>query len=76
MKPQLDPFGNEAPNTVEIRLPRLSDEAAVQIHDFIQHVLEQFERLYGDQVHRFHQDYSRDNLVQTEFNLNLDDPPF
>jgi len=59
----------------ELPMPRLSDDAAVQIHDFIHHVLDLFEARYGDQIHRFYADLSRDCLIE-DTNPNLDDPPF
>lgn len=43
--------------------PQLSDDAVVQIHDFIYFCLELFEARYGDQIHRYYQDRSRDNLL-------------
>ena len=55
--------------------PRLSDEAAVEIHLFIYQFLELFEARYGDQIHRHYQDLSRDSLIEDN-DLNLDDPPF
>jgi len=39
----------------KIVLPRLSDEAAVEVHDFIHHVLDRFEACYGKQIDRFYQ---------------------
>ena len=36
-----------------IPMPRLSDDAVMQIHDFIEHFLDLFEARYGDQIHRF-----------------------
>ncbi len=39
-----------------IPLPRLSDDAVIQIHDFLHHVLDLFEARYGDQIDRFYQD--------------------
>ena len=59
-----------------IPMPRLSDDTVIQIHDFIHHVLDLFEARYGDQIHRFYQDLCADSLVESDFNLNLDDPPF
>ena len=59
-----------------IPLPRLSDDAVVQIHDFIHHVLDLFEARYGDQIHRFYQDLSGDCLFEHDTNLDLFDPPF
>lgn len=46
----------------DIALPQLSDDAVVQIHDFIYYCLDLFEARYGDQIHRYYQDRSRDNL--------------
>ena len=54
--------------------PRLSDEAAVEIHLFIYQFLELYEARYGDQIHRHYEDLSRDNLIEDN-DLNLDDPP-
>ena len=60
----------------DIHMPRLSDDAVVQIHDFIHHVLDLFEARYGDQIHRFYQDLCGDSLAESDINLNPDDPPF
>ena len=59
-----------------IPMPRLSDDAVIQIHDFIHHVLDLFEARYGDQIHRFYQDLGGDSWVESDNNPNLDDPPF
>jgi|GWRWMinimDraft_5_1066013.scaffolds.fasta_scaffold395564_1 hypothetical protein len=61
-----------------IPLPRLSDDAVIQIHDFIHHVLDVFEARYGDQIHRFYQDLSSsdDDFLEPSANLDLFDPPF
>ena len=56
--------------------PRLSDEAAVEIHLFIYQFLELFEARYGDQIHRHYQDLSRDSLIDSDPDACLDDPPF
>lgn len=37
-------------------LPTLSDEAALQIHDLLNHVMDLFEARYGDQIDRFYED--------------------
>jgi hypothetical protein len=58
------------------RLPPLSDEAVVEIHDFLHEVLTVFESRYGDQIHRYYDDRSQRNLIQPDRNLPLDDPPF
>ena len=60
----------------DIPMPRLSDDAVIQIHDFIHHVLDLFEARYGDQIHRFYQDLCADSMVESDSNLNSVDPPF
>jgi hypothetical protein len=60
----------------ELPMPRLSDDAAVQIHDFIHHVLDLFEARYGDQIHRFYEDLRGDCSIDPDSSQNLDDPPF
>ena len=60
-----------------IPLPRLSDDAVVQIHDFIGCLLDLFEARYGDQIHRFYQDLScDDDFLESGANLDPFDPPF
>ena len=59
-----------------IPMPRLSDDAVIQIHDFIHHVLDLFEARYGDQIHRFYADLCSDCRTEPDSNLTLDDPPF
>ena len=56
----------------EIPLPRLTDEVAVQIYDFIYQFLNLFEARYGAQIDRFHADLEDD----TEIDLSGHDPPF
>jgi hypothetical protein len=62
--------------TAAIPMPRLSDDAVVQIHDFIAHFLDLFEARYGDQIHRYYDDRSAHNIVDTEPMPDIDDPPF
>ena len=62
--------------TGNIPTPRLSDDAVVQIHDFIQHALDLFEARYGDQIHRFYEDLGGDSLIDFDSVLSPDDPPF
>lgn len=52
-----------------VAMPQLSDETVVQIHDFIYFCLEMFEARYGDQIHRYYRDRSRDAMLGTN------DPP-
>ena len=59
-----------------IPMPRLSDHAVVQIHDFIGHFLDLFEARYGDQIHRYYDDRSAHNMIPPGTPPNIDDPPF
>jgi hypothetical protein len=59
-----------------IPMPRLSDDAVVQIHDFIGHFLDLFEARYGDQIHRYYEDRAAHNIVGAEPMPDVDDPPF
>ena len=59
-----------------IPMPRLSDDAVVQIHDFIAHFLDLFEARYGDQIHRYYEDRSAHNILGTQPSPNIDNPPF
>ena len=59
-----------------IPMPRLSDQAVVQIHDFIGHFLDLFEARYGDQIHRYYEDRSARSVVDSEPIPDIDDPPF
>jgi hypothetical protein len=61
--------------TADIPLPRLSDDAAVQIHDFIAHFLDLFEARYGDQIHRY-DDRSQHNMIRPDASPSIDDLPF
>ena len=64
------------PASADIPMPRLSDDAVVQIHNFIAHVLDLFEARYGDQIHRYYDDRSAHNRVGPEPMHSVDDPPF
>ena len=57
-------------------LPQLTDEAAVQILDFIHEVLDRFESHYGDQINRYYDDRSRHNLMSPNPGTLDDDPSF
>ena len=61
---------------VGVALPQLSDDAVVQIHDFITHFLDLFEARYGDQIHRYYDERSQHNMVGPDPPFSLDDPPF
>lgn len=59
-----------------IRLRALSDESAVEILDFLQIFMMEFEIRYGDQIRRYYDERSRHNIVQTHPVSAADDPPF
>ena len=76
-----DPTSTDAPSpdllaTANIPMPRLSDDAVVQIHDFIHHLLDLFEARYGDQIHRFYEDLCGDCLIEPDSTETGADPPF
>ena len=62
--------------TADIPLPQLSDDAVVQIQDFIHHFLDLFEARYGDQIHRYYDDRSAHNMIRSDMPPTIDDPPF
>ena len=59
-----------------IPLRQLSDEAAVEILDFLQVFTLDFDIRYGDQIHRYYDQLSRHNIVQTTPSARTDEPPF
>ena len=59
-----------------VPLPRLSDDAAAEIYLFLEYLFNLFEARYGDQISRFYEDISRHNLIESDLNPELDDPPF
>ena len=63
---------------VEIHLPVLCDEAAVEIHDFLNEFLLRFESHYFAQTHRYYEDAFSNTFVQTSPLVQPpdDDPPF
>jgi len=60
-----------SPSHDGVPLPRLSDEAAVEIYLFIEHVFLLFESRFGDQIRRHF-----DSLIGPDLDRSLDDPPF
>ena len=44
--------------------PPLSDEAVVEILDFLQVFITKFENRYASQIRRYYEERSRNNLVQ------------
>jgi hypothetical protein len=43
-----------------VTLPRLSDEAVIEIHDFIHQLLDRFEACYTQQIDRFYEAINED----------------
>ena len=70
------PQAPDQPASAAIPMPRLSDHAVVQIHDFIGHFLDLFEARYGDQIHRYYEDRSAHSVADSEPTHSIDDPPF
>ena len=64
------------PHACPIALPTLSDEAVVQIRNFIEHVLDQFDIHYAAQVRRFYEDRAQHNMRQPPPPDAGHDPPF
>ncbi len=59
-----------------IPLRPLSDEAAVEILDFLQVFTTDFEIRYGAQIRRYYDDRSRHNIVRSNPSVVSGDPPF
>ena len=62
--------------TANIPMPRLSDDAVVQIHDFIHHVLDLFEARYGDPLRRFYEDLCVDCMFEPDTKHTEHHSPF
>ena len=58
-----------------LSVPRLGDQAVVQIHDFLHHLLDLFEAHYGDQLRRFYEDL-HDPCFDDDLTEAPDDLPF
>ena len=72
-----DRQGEEAPGEQPwFELPPLSDDAVVQIHDFLYGLLDLFEARYGDQIHRCYDELSQHRMIQPDPLPDTDDPPF
>ena len=54
----------------------LSDEAVVEILDFLQVFTNVFENSYSNQIRRYYDERSRHNIVQVNLAKDADDPPF
>jgi len=59
-----------------VPLPTLSDEAAVEIYFFIEHLFLLFESRFGDQIRRHFDDLRQHDLFAADFDGPPDDPPF
>jgi hypothetical protein len=65
------------PHACPIAPPPLSDDAVVEIRNFIEHMLDQFDLHYAAQVRRFYEDRAEHNMVRpTPPAAAADDPPF
>ena len=70
------PADHNDSGSAAIPMPGLSDDAVVQIHDFIGHFLDLFEARYGDQIHRYYEEPSAHNIAGHEPMPDIDNPPF
>lgn len=59
-----------------ITLRPISDEAAVEILDFLQAFTNDFENRYSNQIRRYYDHRSRHNIIQDYPSEPTDDPPF
>lgn len=57
-------------------LPPLSDEAVIEIREFMEVLLLVFDARYGGQIHRYYDDRSEQNRLQSHTPASIDDPPF
>ena len=64
------------PSDEELPLPQLSDDTVVEIHCFLEYLFDLFEARYGDQITRFYDSMSRDNLLHSDDDPQPGDPPF
>ena len=54
----------------------LSDEATVEILNFLQVFMTDFENSHGNQIRRYYDERSRHNIIQHYPSEPTDDPPF
>jgi hypothetical protein len=57
-------------------MQRISDQAAVEILNFLQVFTTDFEIRYGNQIRRYYDDRVQHNVVQSMPQTKTDDPPF
>jgi hypothetical protein len=60
----------------DITLRPLSDEAAVEILDFLQVFITDFENRYAGQIHRYYEQHKQQNCGRINPSGETDDPPF
>lgn len=58
-----------------IPMQQLSDEAAVEILNFLQVFTTDFESRYGRQIRRYYDDRSQQTIVQSSPQTRSNDPP-
>lgn len=51
---------------LNIPLPPLSDEAVIEILDFLQAIVLRFETLYGGEIHRYYEQRSCHNIIEPD----------
>ena len=59
-----------------ITLRPLSDEAAVEVLDFLQVFIADFENRYAAQIHRYYEQRTQQNCGRIKPSGGTDDPPF
>ena len=64
------------PSADELLLPRLSDDAVVEIRRFLESIFDHFEARYGGQITRLYDSMSRDKIVGFDGDSQPSDPPF
>ena len=62
------------PASITIDLPAISDEAAVELLNVIEVLHQLFEDRYGQQIHRYYDNHSQHNIVQSQPIASDDDP--
>ena len=63
------------PSADDLLLPRLSDDAVVEIRRFLESIFDHFEARYGGQITRLHDSMSRDKIVGYDGDSQPGDPP-
>ncbi len=57
------------------RLPMLSDEVAVEIHNFLQIAIQIYEARYGEEIDRYYETICEDYIAATSTMTTKTDPP-